>query len=122
VDGAGNIWSYSDNGKYAGVPSLDEVTAGGSQLSPDTGFTAASTDETSTTGLTSFNQSSYGGSGGISVDGSGNLWFLNATAGAPSGVAGSPMSNALVELIGVAAPTVTPTALATQNGVQATMP
>jgi len=27
-----------------------------------------------------------------------------------------------VELIGVAAPTVTPTALATQNGVQATMP
>jgi hypothetical protein len=122
LDGAGNIWSYSDNGKYAGVPSLDEVTAGGSQLSPDTGFTAASTDETSTTGLTSFNQSSYGGSGGISVDGSGNLWFLNATAGAPSGVAGSPMSNALVELIGVAAPTVTPTALATQNGVQATMP
>jgi hypothetical protein len=122
ADGAGNIWSYSDNGVYNGLPGLDEVTGGGSQLSPDAGFTANSTDEVSTTGISAFNRSAYGDAGGISVDGSGNLWFLNAVAGAPSGGVGSPVSNALVEFIGIAAPTVTPTALATQNGVQATMP
>ena len=124
VDGAGNIWSYGGSVPANANPqqALDEVTPTGTQISPNGGFTATSTGEQTATGLTTINSdtnSSVAG-GGIAIDPSGNLWFLNGQAGAQAST--YLPTNALVEFIGVAAPTVTPTALATQNGVQATKP
>jgi hypothetical protein len=117
VDGAGQVWSYG----YATTgPVLDEVNGNGTQITPDNGLTGTSNGEIAATGLTTFNQSAVDGQGGIAVDGSGNLWFLNGVAGAVLPTA-TP-ANALVEFIGLAAPTVTPTSVATQNGAQGTMP
>jgi hypothetical protein len=117
VDGAGRIWSY---GNTANGSVLDEVDSNGTQLTPDTGLTAISPEETVASGLALFNESAFNGQGGMAIDASGNLWFLNGVAGSP-GVDTSP-ANALVEFVGVAAPTITPTAVATQNGAQGTRP
>ena len=117
VDGAGHIWSYAGT---ASGSVLDEIDSVGHQLTPNSGLTATSADELSTVGLGIFNESAGAGQGGMAIDGSGNLWFLNGTAGTPSTTL--PPANALVEFIGVAAPTVTPTAVATQNGAQGTLP
>jgi hypothetical protein len=96
------------------------VTVGGSQITPDNGLSGTSNDEVTATGLTTFNQTASDGQGGIAIDRSGNLWFLNGFAGTTS-MTITP-SNALVEFVGVAAPTVTPTAIATQNSAQGTKP
>jgi Chitobiase/beta-hexosaminidase C-terminal domain/Fn3 associated len=117
VDGAGHIWSYAD---LTTGSVLDELDSNGNQLTPNTGLTATSPEETAAAGLAVFNESSYSGQGGMAIDGSGNLWFLNGVAGSPS-VSITP-ANALVEFIGVASPIVTPTAVATQNGAQGTKP
>jgi hypothetical protein len=125
VDGAGHLWTYSDT---ANGPVLDEIDSSGNQITPDTGLTGTSQEEQSATGLTLFNGTAVNGTGGVlggqqggmAVDGSGNLWFLNGITGSGSGK--HAPANALVEIIGVAAPTVTPTALATQNGAQGTQP
>jgi hypothetical protein len=99
---------------------LDEIDSSGNQITPNSGFTGTSPEERSATGLAVFNQSVGLGVGGMAIDGSGNLWFLNGWAGTASGAI--PPANALVEFIGLAAPTVTPTAVATQNGAQGTKP
>ena len=117
VDGAGHVWSYL-NTVSGGV--LDAVDANGNQLTPSNGLTASSNDEVNATGLGTFNETAGGGQGGMAIDRSGNLWFLNGAAGTlNSGIA---PANALVEFIGVAAPTVSPAAIATQNGAQGTLP
>jgi len=122
VDGAGKIWSYGGSAPANPQQALDEVAPAGTQISPNTGFTATSTAEQTSTGMTTIDADTNSGSagGGIAVDPSGNLWFLNGRAGGQTSA--SLLTNALVEFIGVAAPTVTPTALATQNGAQATKP
>jgi hypothetical protein len=117
VDGAGHIWSFASTSTGS---ALDELDSNGNQLTPNTGLTAISPEETAASGLAVFNQSSFDGQGGMAIDGSGNLWFLNGVAGSPG--AGSSPANALVEFIGLASPTVTPTAVATQNGAQGTKP
>jgi hypothetical protein len=117
VDGAGQVWSY---GFTAAGPVLDEVNGNGTQITPNNGLTGISNDEIAATDLTTFNQSAFDGQGGIAVDGSGNLWFLNGVAGAV--LPTDTPANALVEFIGLAAPTVTPTSVATQNGAQGTKP
>jgi hypothetical protein len=126
VDGDGHIWSYTQN--TANGPVLDEIDSSGNQITPNTGLTGTSSEEVSAVGLTLFNNTALNGTGdgaggqqgGMAVDGSGNLWFLNGYPG-PWGGTGTP-ANALVEIIGVAAPTVTPAAVATQNGAQGSKP
>jgi hypothetical protein len=125
VDGAGHIWSYSvtTNG-----PVLDEIDSSGNPITPATGLTGTSPEEQSVTGLALFNGTAVNGQigllggqqGGLAADPSGNLWFLNGETG--QGITSVAPANALVEIIGVAVPTVTPTAVATQNGAQGTKP
>jgi hypothetical protein len=121
LDGAGHLWSY---GSYGTSPNLtyvlDEVNPSGSgtQITPDTGFTGTSSGEITATGLTTINGSAFPAAG-MAIDASGNLWFLN---GALDDDTGTSPGNALVEFVGVAAPTITPASVAVQNTAQGTRP
>lgn len=106
VDGAGNIWSVSgtNTGNF-----LTQVSKSGSLLTPAGGYTGSSSAEGPTTYDALY----------IAVDGSGNLWALNQNNSAQGGTV---TGNVLVQFVGVAAPTVAPLAVATQNGAQGTKP
>jgi sugar lactone lactonase YvrE len=83
VDGLGNIWStnYAVNGG-----TLSELNNSGAPISPSTGFTHT-----------------FSGATGIAIDRSGNLWIGNNAATASSTTQGF-----LTEIIGQAAPVITP--------------
>ena len=114
ADGAGNLWT---NRNHVAAGSIffvvDEVnpSGSGSLLSPDNGYSGTSVGESPTLN---------GNPGPMEVDQSGNLWELNTDTG--TGSLRNPQSNVLVEFVGIAAPTVTPTAIAVQNGAQGTRP
>jgi len=89
VDGAGNVWITNTLNT-----SLSEFTPNGVPLSPATGYTATSGPAGGTSGpFETFTN-------GISVDGSGNVWALTETARTTN-----PL---LVQVVGAAAPVVTP--------------
>jgi hypothetical protein len=118
VDGAGNLWSFSFiNSGNSFV--LDEVTppasggGGATQITPEGGYSSTSAQEVTATGLNIINDTAGLGTGGIAIDGSGNLWFLN---GAVDDNGGAFPANALVEFVGLAAPVQTPIAQATATG------
>lgn len=94
VDGDGNIFVTSSV--------LDEYSSTGAVLSPAKGFTATSAEEAPT----------YPAAISSAVDASGSLWLLNVSTGNYS----TNPHNVLVEVIGAAAPTVTPRALALKEG------
>lgn len=123
MDGVGHIFTVT-GGMVPGI--IDEFTITGSTLtsiSPKTsGYTGTTIGVESPTinpdpnapvnpansiAQTASNQ----GIAGAAIDGSGNLWVLNADTGPTS----SP-GNVLVEYIGIGAPVVTPTSLALQFG------
>jgi sugar lactone lactonase YvrE len=93
VDGAGNVWSLN----YA-ANSLSETSTSGAAITPSTGYTAAS----------------FASPIGLAIDASGNIWVGNSS--------GTGNTNYLTELIGVAAPTITPLATALQQGQLGQMP
>ncbi len=103
VDGAGNLWSFkgADTNAY-----ILEVSSQGALLSTATGFTGTSSSEPPVLDNPQTQE----------IDGSGNLWVLNADAG--NGI----NSNAIVEFVGIAAPTVQPLSVAVQNSAQGTKP
>ena len=107
IDGAGAIWSLGSDFS-TGLSTLTEVSPTGTVLSPGSGYTESSSVEP-TTNLTG---------GNIAIDGSGNLWLLNTS----NSFEGVQTGNVLVEVVGVASPTITPLAVATQNGTQGTLP
>jgi hypothetical protein len=119
LDGAGNLWSprLGDTVGY-----LSEVSSGGTTLSPATyGYqgkgTSGGFDNDGEVGgtLLSDKGSGQGGIAGVAVDGSGNVWALNALT---DGVA----AHQLVEFVGLGAPTVQPTVLALKYSTQTTLP
>ena len=92
VDGLDNVWVAN----FGANTSVTELNNSGVALSPAKGFTG-------------------GGMAGpyhIAVDGSGNVWVSNNTTG----------SNSVTEIVGAAAPVVTPLALAVKNNVLGTRP
>ncbi|MBT9333100.1 beta strand repeat-containing protein [Paracidobacterium acidisoli] len=129
VDGAGNLWSINsqfDAGTGNYVDALEAVNPSTQTLiTPDAGYTGSSSAESAATGMSAIisgaNIRSAQSQPGLVVDGSGNLWFMNPDVNS-SGGTGAPGNNALVEFIGVAAPTVTPTSIAVQNAAQGTKP
>jgi hypothetical protein len=120
LDGAGNLWSPILGNSLG---HLSEVSSSsGTTLSPATyGYqgigtpgTTEGTGETSRT-LLSESASTSGGIAGVAVDGSGNVWALNAyTDGAAT--------DQLVEFVGLGAPTVQPTVLALKYNTQTQLP
>ena len=90
----------------------------GNQFTPDSGYTGTSGGEIAATGLTTINGAAYPPPG-MAIDASGNLWFLNASLNDDTG---STPGNALVEFVGVAAPTITPASVGVANSAQGTRP
>ncbi len=120
MDGAGHIFTVT-GGSGPGI--IDELTLTGSGISvtsPASGYTGTSSGEVPSinpdpnappTLSTNLFAVSNQGIPGAAIDGSGNLWVLNADTGTTT----SP-GNVLVEYIGLAAPVVTPTSQALFNG------
>jgi hypothetical protein len=89
VDGAGNVWVTNN-----GTGTVAEFNSAGTALSPGSGYAHA--------GLSKSN--------GITLDPSGNVWIADNVT-----TAGATNANSVFEIVGAAAPTVTPIALALKN-------
>ncbi|MGD0797121.1 MAG: hypothetical protein ABR910_05290 [Acidobacteriaceae bacterium] len=87
VDGLGNYWA-TNFATNAG--SVSELTSAGVPVSPSSGYAHT-----------------YAGAEGIAIDGSGNVWIGNSTNGA---AASSSVNGFFTEIVGAAAPVVTPLA------------
>ncbi len=100
IDGQDHIFvlNYSTT---AGAEVLDEFTTQGTPISPsDGGYSATSPEEGDTL-------NSHYIIGPIKIDGSGNIWAVNSNTQNLNGA-----GNVLVEVVGLAAPVVTPQSLA----------
>jgi hypothetical protein len=130
IDGLGHVFAIT-GGTNAGI--IDEFTPNVTTStitvnSSPAGYTGTSATEPPTVNPDAVNQPQDGlffftlapssGLAGAAVDGSGNLWVLNYDTGGPFGGTG----NVLVQYVGIAAPVVTPTAVALQNGQLASRP
>jgi hypothetical protein len=98
VDGAGNVWTTNKN---ASPGTVTEVNSAGTILSP----VAVSPNLTPT----GFQHAGIASALGITIDASGNVWVADNVA------AGGTDGNTVFEIVGSAAPTVTPIALALKN-------
>jgi hypothetical protein len=101
VDGAGNVWVTNKGGAATAVA---EISSAGTFLSPVS------------TGTAPFNVAGFVHPGlnaslGVTIDPSGNVWIANNTTAA-----------GVFELVGAAAPTVTPIALALKNSAVGAKP
>ena len=94
VDGAGNIWVSN-----RGTSGITEFSSNGTILSPVPSGTATAPVGFVHSGLTSANQ--------LAIDPSGNIWVADNTT--------NSNANSIFEIVGAAAPTVTPTVLALKN-------
>jgi hypothetical protein len=95
VDGAGNLWSANKN---ASPGTVSEFSSTGTILSP-----VAVSPATTPTG---FVHTGLASGQGITIDASGNVWVADNVA------SGGTMANTVFEIVGSAAPTVTPLATA----------
>jgi hypothetical protein len=96
IDGAGNAW-------VAGATSIAEISSTGTILSGSTGFTASNNVKS------------------IAVDASGNVW-TNYVACSYSFLYGTSCSVSYQEVVGAAAPVVTPLAVGVKNNTLGTRP
>jgi hypothetical protein len=113
MDGLGHIWNSSNYSTLMVYGSIDEFTTAGAAISPvAVGYTGSSVAEGGSFMLVSpF----------LAIDGSGNLWVLSQNEGSQQG-GNAPNPNVLTELVGVAAPVLTPKSLALSYGELATRP
>ena len=128
IDGQGHIFAVLDaffnqlGGRFFG--NIDEYTTGGTLISPPAnGYTGSSSTEMPALNPDSGNVTSGVFGIGAAIDGSGNLWVLNAdTDGTnPSNFSILP-GNVLVEYIGLGAPVVTPASTALTNDMLGSRP
>jgi sugar lactone lactonase YvrE len=85
IDGLGNVW---ESDFITGSGTVSELTGSGKAISPSSGFTHT-----------------FNGATGLAIDGAGNVWIGNSTATASGTTAGY-----ITEIVGEAAPVVTPLA------------
>lgn len=119
LDGLGHLFAISNGFGRAGITgaTIDEYTTQGVAISPVNGFTGTSSGEQPTITIDSNAPLSLFGFAPTTgaIDGSGNLWLVNADT-SNSGGTGNSTGNVLVEFLGIAAPVVTPTSVALKNG------
>jgi hypothetical protein len=127
LDGQGHLFAVASSSalppSYQAVATIDEFTTGGTVLSPGTtGYTGTSAAEPPTLNP----DSSFGlipTGVGAAIDGSGNLWVINATtSGTDLGTFALLPGNVLIEYIGIGAPVLTPIPLALTNGLLGARP
>jgi hypothetical protein len=105
VDGAGNAWVT--NNKPTSPGTVAEFSGNGTLLSPAL---------TSPAAVPGFSHAGISTAQGITIDASGNVWVADNVA------AGNTNANTVFEIVGSAAPTVTPIALALKNNAVAQKP
>jgi hypothetical protein len=119
-DGKGNLWepvvssSLGHLVEVAASPVGSEVL--GNAISPTTGYEGIGGAGEPAINLLTHGSTNSQAMTGTAVDASGNVWVLNGQA--LHGVS----DHQLVEFVGLAAPTVTPTVLAVQNNTFTTLP
>jgi hypothetical protein len=124
LDGQGHLFAISNGFGRAGITgsTIDEYTTAGVAISPANGYTGTSSTEQPT--ITIDSDGAISSNLGYSprtgaIDGSGNLWLVNAdtsNSGGSGCATACSTGNVLVEFIGLAAPVVTPTSTALVNG------
>jgi len=116
LDGDGALWVA--NSGNASVSTLGHTDAANHN------YTGADYHTTST--VQYIHNSTYGGTMstpyGIAIDGSGNVWVSNAGCVSTTGSACTPGSFVLSELVGAAAPTITPLAAQNNQNTEGTRP
>jgi hypothetical protein len=124
IDGLGNslvatyTYSQATNGATGYPGAFFTFNSSGTMTSPTTGYYPI-TGVSSASGLNSFAGLTpviITGPGGVAVDGSGNLWLTGTNNGYSS------VPNYITEVIGIAAPVVTPKATAITNNTIAMRP
>jgi sugar lactone lactonase YvrE len=112
IDGLGNIWVATYNDGSATAPgALLEYSSVGAIISPTTGYGANGTLPPSP-----------GFPGAMAVDRSGNLWLAGNTPVPSSPSGGTQAAGYVTELIGIAAPVVTPITVAATNNALGARP
>jgi len=116
LDGQGHLFAISNGFGFPSGAAIDEYTTTGTVLSPLNGYTGTSAAEPATITRDSSTYLSFFPTT-AAIDGSGNLWVVNENTSNAGAASGSPATgNVLVEFVGMAAPVVTPTAVALVNG------
>jgi hypothetical protein len=120
MDGANHIFTITGSPSPGIVDEFTVTSSGITPVSPvTTGYTGTSSGESPTINpdpnapirINNGSGVSTAGVAGAGIDGSGNLWVLNADTGTTSS-----RGNVLVEYVGIAAPVVTPMSVALANG------
>jgi streptogramin lyase len=106
VDGNGNVWT-TDNAQTS-PGSIEELNSSGTAISPSSAGTAPFN-------VLGYSHVGIGTGAGIAVDPSGNVWVANNSASGVSSVS-------VFELVGAAAPTITPIAAALVGSKVGTKP
>lgn len=122
VDGLGNIFTATHvydsltNGAAQFPATVVEFNSSGTEVSPTYGYVPTTgIANTGDTGLVALIPIAVTGPGGMAVDNSGNLWLSGRNNG-------TSYPNYVTEMIGIAAPTVTPKAVAITNDTIASRP
>ena len=123
LDGQRHLFAISNGFGRAGITgsTIDEYATAGVAISPANGYTGTSSAEQPTITIDSNEPLSIFGYAPRTgaIDGSGNLWLINAdtsNSGGSGCATACTTGNVLVEFIGLAAPVVTPTSAALANG------
>ena len=134
LDGLGNVFaatyipqgSAAYNSKVANPASLVEFSGTGSLLSPALGYmpTTGQISANYSTGYVGLT-SQFVAPGGMAIDGSGNLWLAGNDGQSIPAFGNMNISNLpayVTEIVGIAAPVVTPLSVALKSGKLATRP
>jgi hypothetical protein len=125
IDGLGNsflaayVYDANSGGNTNFPATIAEFSSTGVQIGPMYGYAPTAgvsypPNPNNNTGLMGLVSPLVTDPGGVAVDGSGNLWLSGVGAGGVPGY--------VTEVIGIAAPVVTPKAVALTNGTIATRP
>jgi hypothetical protein len=125
VDGAGNVWmgqlwGATSNSSNAPVFGLVELTASTSgvpafaAVSPTGGESCATITNGACTGAGGFEKPDFQAGADVKIDPSGNVWYLNEGTAASGTLTVNGVT--ITEVVGAAAPVVTPLSLAAKNG------
>jgi hypothetical protein len=115
MDGSGGPWMTGNVGSSK-TSYIVHFDANGNAISPSTGITGTVCTSGSTVLSRTNGQTSYG----LAVDPSGNVWVADGDEG--TGNSTTLTSNSMYEIVGAAAPVVTPISAGVKYGTLATMP